>query len=75
MIELVEQGGDDSQPDRFVEACLDAMGSIDIGADSKAVLIDHAAKNAAGTPGGIDGADRIVEMFQLIVSTPDYQYC
>ncbi|MEE8047163.1 MAG: DUF1800 family protein, partial [Dehalococcoidia bacterium] len=75
MIELVEQTGENVGPDEFVEACLDAMGSIDLGADSKAVLVEHAVNNAPGTPGASDGADRIVEMFQLIVSTPDYQYC
>jgi uncharacterized protein (DUF1800 family) len=75
MIELVELAGGDAQPGEFVEACLDALGSIDIGPDTKAVLADHAAKNGPCVPGSLDGADRIVEMFQLIVSTPDYQYC
>jgi uncharacterized protein (DUF1800 family) len=75
MVELVENAGDGLRPDEFVEACLDAMGSIDIGSGSKAVLVDHAAQNGPGTPGALDGGDRIVEMFQLIVSTPDYQYC
>jgi uncharacterized protein (DUF1800 family) len=69
MVELVELAGDSLQPDEFVEACLDAMGSIDIGAKSKSVLVDHATQNDSGN------ADRVVEMFQLIVSTPDYQYC
>ena len=75
MIQLVENAGDDVRPEPFVEACLDAMGSIDLGSGSKAVLVDHAAQNGPGTPGALDGAERIVEMFQLIVSTPDYQYC
>ncbi len=70
MIELVEIAGDDLQPEEFVEACLDAMGSIDLGAGSKAVLVDHVKQNDS-----MSSADRIVEMFQLIVSTPDYQYC
>jgi uncharacterized protein (DUF1800 family) len=72
MVELVEQAGEALDPSEFVEACLDAMGSIDIDTDSKSVLIDHAAKRSSTET---DGADRIVEMFQLIVSTPDYQYC
>ncbi len=70
MIELVEIAGDDLQPEEFVEACLDAMGSIDLGAGSKEVLVDHVKQNDS-----MSSADRIVEMFQLIVSTPDYQYC
>ncbi len=51
------------------------MGSIDLGSGSQDVLVDHAAQNGPGTPVALDGAERIVEMFQLIVSTPDYQYC
>jgi hypothetical protein len=46
------------------------MGSIDLDNGSKAVLVEH-----AGQSGSMGSADRIVEMFQLIVSTPDYQYC
>jgi hypothetical protein len=75
MIALVENAGDGVGPEEFVEVCLDAMGSIDLGSGSKAVLVEHAAQNGPGTPGALDGAERIVEMFQLIVSTPDYQYC
>jgi hypothetical protein len=69
MVELVELAGGNLEPDEFIEVCLDAMGSIDIGAKSKSVLVDHATQNDSGS------ADRIVEMFQLIASTPDYQYC
>jgi uncharacterized protein (DUF1800 family) len=72
MIELVELAGDDLSAEEFVGACLDALGSIDLGPDSKAVLVEHAVQNAASSGGS---ADRTVEMFQLIVSTPDYQYC
>ena len=75
MIELVENAGDNLQPEEFVEACLDAMGFIDLGAGSKAVLIEHAGKNGSTGSDSTSGTDRIVEMFQLIVSTPDYQYC
>jgi uncharacterized protein (DUF1800 family) len=75
MIELVELAGDDLGPTDFVEACLDAMGSIDIGSRSKAVLVEHAAQNGPDASDSSGGADRTIEMFQLIVSTPDFQYC
>ena len=75
MIERVEMAGDDLEPGEFVEACLDALGSIDIGSGSKSVLVEHAAQNGSAGSGSVTGADRIVEMFQLIVSTPDFQYC
>jgi uncharacterized protein (DUF1800 family) len=73
MLERVELAGDKLKPDEFVEACLDALGSVDIGPGSKTVLVEHASRNSAA--GDEDARQRAVEMFQLIVSTPDYQYC
>jgi len=75
MIEHVRTSNDLLEPAEFVEACLDALGSIDLGERSKSVLIDHATQIgsfASDNPGSVE---RTVEMFQLIVSTPDYQYC
>ena len=70
MIERVAGTGPGLQPEEFVEACLDAMGSIDLSDRTKSILVMHADK--ADAP---DSEDRTLEMFQLIVSTPDYQYC
>jgi uncharacterized protein (DUF1800 family) len=75
MIEQVESAGDNLKPEEFVGACLDAMGAIDLGDSSKAVLVEHASQNGEVESGSAGSADRTVEMFQLIVSTPDYQYC
>ena len=75
MIELVENSNDALQPAEFVEACLDALGCIDLGERSKSVLIDHAAQIGSFASDSPENTERIVEMFQLIVSTPDYQYC
>ncbi len=75
MLERVESAGDNLQPGEFVEACLDALGSIDLGPSSMAVLVEHATRNGPAVSGTPEAADRTVEMFQLIVSTPDYQYC
>ncbi|MDA1297175.1 MAG: DUF1800 domain-containing protein [Chloroflexi bacterium] len=75
MLRRVESAGSDLQPGEFVEACLDALGAIDLSQRSKAVLIEHAAQDGPVLSGTPDGAERTIEMFQLIVSTPDYQYC
>ena len=75
MIERVGTSNDMLEPAEFVEACLDALGCIDLGDRSKSVLIEHAAQIGSFTSKKPESAERIVEMFQLIVSTPDYQYC
>ncbi|MCH8229793.1 MAG: DUF1800 domain-containing protein [Chloroflexi bacterium] len=75
MLERVESAGNNLQPGEFVEACLDALGSIDLSPSSMAVLVEHATRNGPAVSGTPEAADRTVEMFQLIVSTPDYQYC
>ena len=75
MIELVGNSKDPLQPAEFVEACLDALGCIDLGERSKSVLIDHACQIGSFAYANPGSVERTVEMFQLIVSTPDYQYC
>ncbi|MDA1280586.1 MAG: DUF1800 domain-containing protein [Chloroflexi bacterium] len=75
MLDRVGSAGDDLEPEEFVEACLDALGSIELSPGSKTVLVEHAAQYRSAVSGTVDGTDRAVEMFQLIVSTPDYQYC
>ena len=75
MIEHVRTSNDLLEPAEFVEACLNALGSIDLGDRSKSVLIDHAGQSGSFASDKPGSAERTVEMFQLIVSTPDYQYC
>ena len=75
MIERVGTSNNLLDPEEFVEACLDALGSIDLGDRSKSVLIDHASQVGPFDSDKPESEERTVEMFQLIVSTPDYQYC
>ena len=77
LIATLRSKGDQS-PEGFVDSCLDLMGPLDIGPDTRTELVDHA--NASGPlswgPEG-DGATatgRVTEMLQLIVSLRDYQY-
>ncbi len=71
MLSIVRARGDGLAPGAFVEASLDAMGSVDLSARSKAALTEHAARY----PVAADPDARTVEMLQLIASTPDFQYC
>jgi uncharacterized protein (DUF1800 family) len=71
MVQRVADAGSDLDPSEFVEACLDAMGPIDLSDRTKSIIVSH----AAASPDNPDTEDRTLEMFQLIVSTPDFQYC
>jgi len=76
MLDRVRETGDELNSEQFVDACLDGMGAIDASPRTKSILVDHAERY--GTPWEVEAPDsleRAIEMFQLIVSTPDYQYC
>ncbi len=75
MLRRVESAGDELQPDEFLDACLDALGSIEISDYSRAALVEHVAKGAPVAAGTPDFDDRTIETLQLIVSTPEFQYC
>ena len=70
MAERVEAAAGEA-PEGYVGACLDAMGPIEVSERTMGILTEH----AAGQAGRTAGRERAVEMFQLIASTPDYQYC
>ena len=74
MVSRVRAAGNSLSDRAYVEACLDAMGAIDMSERTLALLAEH----ASGQPHPSSSADevsRAVEMFQLIASTPDFQYC
>jgi hypothetical protein len=59
----------------LVEACLEALGTIDVSPRTKRVLVEHAEHGGAVDTGSPSADERIVEMLQAIVATPDFQYC
>lgn len=65
----------DKQPVAWVDACLEAMGSLRLSAQTRRVL----AESLTGTPPCDDDPhavqQRTLELLRAIVSTPDYQYC
>jgi hypothetical protein len=58
----------------YVAACLDAMGCIDISDRTFGLIAEHASGQLESANED-EETDRAIEMFQLIASTPDYQYC
>ena len=64
-------------PETLVDACLDQVGAIAVGDDTKRVLVDFAA--AGGDlrlgPGSLDEAsrERIAAMLQMVASTQEFQ--
>ena len=72
------QAGGDATPEQFVDTCLDLMGPLEVNAETRQELLEHAVPggrlswnqdgdNAAAT-------QRVSELLQLIVSLRDYQY-
>jgi len=65
-------------PEQFVDATLDLMGPLQVGAETRQELTDQAREGGAlqwGTP-DLDKAstERITQMLQLIVAMREYQY-
>ena len=74
MVSRVQAAGSGLTGREYVEACLDAMGALDVSDRTMALLAEHASGQER--PSSKEGeTNRAVEMFQLIASTPDYQYC
>ena len=69
------RAGGDLSPEAFVDNCLDLMGPLEVNAETRQELIDHAAAGGALTwDNAAVSADRVSELLQLIVSLRDYQY-
>ena len=74
MVDRVREAGSNLSSTEYVAACLDVMGCIDISDRTFGLIADHASGQLQ--PANDDEEmDRAIEIFQLIASTPDYQYC
>ncbi len=73
MVERVRESGGLSSSE-YVTACLDAMGCLDISERTFGIIAEHASSQLDPTNED-EETDRAIEIFQLIASTPDYQYC
>jgi hypothetical protein len=71
-------GGSELSPQEFTEACLDLVGPVDVGSQTRDTLMEYAESG-----GTLDLSDdearersipRIVHMIQMIVSSKEYQF-
>ncbi len=74
MIERVKVSA--ASPDDVVDTCLDLLGPVDVNAETRAELIDHAAARGDlrwDESNEAESARRVSELLQLIVATREYQ--
>ena len=79
VIRILERVADcaDRQPAAWVDACLEAMGSLKLSAATRQALADGLTDTPLPHDQGNDqaAAERTLELLRAIVSTPEYQYC
>ena len=74
MADRVREAGNNLSASQYVAACLDAMGCIAVSDRTFGLIAEHVSGQSP--PANEDEeTDRAIEIFQLIASTPDYQYC
>jgi len=64
-------------PEQLVDGCLDLLGPVEVGADTKQQLLAQANEwgQTSWDNGGASAADQhIGQMLQLIVATREYQF-
>ena len=71
MIDEVVSSNKNSSPEKYLSSCLQAMGFIEISDRTKSILLDHIKKSNKK----LSEESLAYEIFTLIGSTPDYQYC
>ncbi len=75
LIDRVSEVGDSSDPSELVEACLDALGPMEVSDDTMTLLIDLATRGIQAEPSGGASQELILSIFKLIVSSREYQLC
>ena len=72
------QSKGDVASEGFVDACLEAMGPLEVDSETRNELVGHASSSGSLRWGSQQDKDsstaRVAEMLQLIVSLRDYQY-
>ena len=71
MINEVVSSNTNSSPEKYLSSCLQAMGFIEISDRTKSILVNHIKKSNKK----LSEKSLAYEIFTLIGSTPDYQYC
>jgi DNA invertase Pin-like site-specific DNA recombinase len=78
MIERIQSQGDLS-PEAFVDSCLDLIGPLQVRSETRQQLVNHATEEGVlswSTAQEVEtSSTRVGEMFQLIASLREFQYC
>ena len=78
IVDRLSAGTSPMSVEEFVDGCLDLMGPVEVGEESREALIEHARSSGelrrATEEEQHTFAPRVAEMLQLIASTPEYQY-
>ena len=78
IVRRLEAEGGALSPERFVDRCLDLMGPIDVGSDTRASLVESAAAGGELRFGADadreSSSQRVLNMVQQIATSVDYQF-
>ena len=78
IVRRLEAEGGALSPESFVDRCLDLMGPIDVGSDTRASLVESAAAGGElrfGAPADRESSSqRVLNMVQQIATSVDYQF-
>jgi hypothetical protein len=61
-------------PEAFVDACLDLIGPLEVGEDTRQELVEQAREGGVLHWDAADAEQRVAEMLQLIVAMREYQF-
>ena len=75
LVSRVNDNSDSSDPVDLVDACLEVMGPMDVSDETRALLVDLAARGIEAEPSGSASQELILSVFKLIVSSREYQLC
>ena len=79
MIHRLAAPGASLSPEAFVEGCIDMVGCLNLGADTRRELVAHAQHGGElrhGTPAErAEFSRRCGEMFQMLAATSEFQFC
>ena len=78
LVDRIQALGDQS-PEGFVDSCLDIIGPVQVRPETREQLVAHATEEGPLTWGSASDDEtasaRVGEMFQLIASLREFQYC
>jgi hypothetical protein len=79
MVSRLMASGASLSPEQFVDGCIDMLGCQNVTADTRRELVEHAQRGGElrhGTAAERTAFNtRCSEMFQMLASTSEFQFC